>query len=292
MSNSLSLSNRRSLRHTFGVLTETVNMPNLIAIQISSYQQFLDSQSDKNKKSELGIDEALKSIFPVKDYAGRMSLKYISYKLDRPKYDVIECRQRGLTYSAALKVVFRLDIINIDEDTGDKIGQDAREEEVYLGDIPLMTNEGTFLVNGIERVIINQIVRSPGIYYKNELDKQGYKIYTANLVANRGTWIKFEIDKDDLIYVKIDKAKKFSAYIFLRALNLENYEIFDGIDAEELFITSNVTKTIQDDVKDQILVSVKKADGTKCARCWKIVKNINENKCSRTKICPLQNVRK
>ena len=130
MSSSLSITNRRSLRHTFGVLSDTVDMPNLIAIQRSSYQEFLDSQSEKDQKNEIGINEALKSIFPVKDYAGRMSLKYISYKLDRPKYDVIECRQRGLTYSAALKVVFRLDIINIDEDTGNKIGQDAREEEV------------------------------------------------------------------------------------------------------------------------------------------------------------------
>ncbi|GIR46925.1 MAG: hypothetical protein CM15mP56_5010 [Alphaproteobacteria bacterium] len=154
MSNSLSLTNRRSLRHTFGVLSDTVNMPNLIAIQRSSYQQFLDSKVDANKKNDIGIDEALKSIFPVKDYAGRMSLKYISYKLDRPKYDVIECRQRGLSYSAALKVIFRLDIINIDEDTGDKIGQDAREEEVYLGDIPLMTDKATFVINGTKRFIV------------------------------------------------------------------------------------------------------------------------------------------
>ena len=166
MSNSLSLTNRRSLRHTFGELSDTVNMPNLIAIQRSSYQQFLDSITNinDNNKNEIGIHEALKSIFPVKDYAGRMSLKYISYKLDRPKYDVIECRQRGLSYSAALKVIFRLDIINIDEDTGDKIGQDAREEEVYLGDIPLMTDKATFVINGTERVIVSQMHRSPGVF--------------------------------------------------------------------------------------------------------------------------------
>ena len=129
MSSSLSLTNRRSLRHTFGVLSDTVDMPNLIEIQRYSYQQFLDSGGIENGNAQIGINDALKSIFPVKDYAGRMSLKYISYKLERPKYDVIECRQRGLTYSAALKVIFRLDIVNIDEDTGDKIGQDAKRRK-------------------------------------------------------------------------------------------------------------------------------------------------------------------
>ena len=181
MSNSLSLTNRRSLRHTFGVLSDTVNMPNLIAIQRSSYQQFLDSKIDADKKNEIGIDEALKSIFPVKDYAGRMSLKYISYKLDRPKYDVIECRQRGLSYSAALKVIFRLDIINIDEDTGDKIGQDAREEEVYLGDIPLMTDKATFVINGTERVIVSQMHRSPGVFFDSN--------FAARVIPYRGSWL-------------------------------------------------------------------------------------------------------
>ena len=117
MSKKLSLSNRRSLRHSFGMLSDTVKMPNLIEIQKHSYKMFLDSLTGSNKKNDMGIHDALSSIFPVKDYAGRMSLKYISYKLDKPKYDVIECRQRGLTYSAALKVVFRLDIVNIDEDT-------------------------------------------------------------------------------------------------------------------------------------------------------------------------------
>ena len=217
MSNSLSLSNRRSLRHTFGVLSETVNMPNLIAIQRSSYQQFLDSQSDKSIKNELGIDEALKSIFPVKDYAGRMSLKYISYKLDRPKYDVIECRQRGLTYSAALKVVFRLDIINIDEDTGDKIGQDAREEEVYLGDIPLMTNKATFVINGTERVIVSQMHRSPGVFFDSN--------HAARVIPYRGSWLDIEFDAKELLYIRIDRRKKLSLIFLLKSMGMDNEEI-------------------------------------------------------------------
>ena len=132
MAKKLSLTNRKSLRHKFGVLADTVDMPNLIEIQRESYEQFLTSKAKETKKSDIGIEDALKSIFPVKDYAGRMSLKYISYKLERPKYDVLECRQRGLSYAAALKVTFRLDIVNIDQETGSQIGQDAREEEARV----------------------------------------------------------------------------------------------------------------------------------------------------------------
>ena len=207
MSNSLSLTNRRSLRHTFGVLSDTVKMPNLIAIKRSSYQQFLDSKIDTNKKNYIGIDEALKSIFPVKDYAGRMSLKYISYKLDRPKYDVIECRQRGLSYSAALKVIFRLDIINIDEETGDKIGQDAREEEVYLGDIPLMTDKATFVINGTERVIVSQMHRSPGVFFDAN--------NAARVIPYRGSWRDIEVYAKDLKFIRNDIRKKLSI-VFMR----------------------------------------------------------------------------
>ena len=165
MANKLSLTNRKPLRHKFGVLLDSADMPNLIEIQKFSYQQFLDSKTDKSDKEKIGIDDSLQSIFPVKDYAGRMNLKYISYKLDRPKYDVIECRQRGLTYAAALKVIFRLDIVKIDEETNEKMGQEAKEEEVYLGDIPLMTDKATFVINGTERVIVSQMHRSPGVFF-------------------------------------------------------------------------------------------------------------------------------
>ena len=219
MSNSLSLTNRRSLRHTFGVLSDTVNMPNLIEIQRFSYQQFLDSGAQLNYKNDIGIDEALKSIFPVKDYAGRMSLKYISYKLDRPKYDVIECRQRGLTYSAALKVIFRLDIVNIDEDTGNKIGQDAREEEVYLGDIPLMTNKATFVINGTERVIVSQMHRSPGVFFDSN--------NAARVIPYRGSWLDIEFDAKDLLFIRIDRRKKLSLIFLLKSMGMDNEEILN-----------------------------------------------------------------
>ena len=248
MSSSLSLTNRRSLRHTFGVLSDTVDMPNLIAIQRSSYQEFLDSQSETSQKNEIGINEALKSIFPVKDYAGRMSLKYISYKLDRPKYDVIECRQRGLTYSAALKVIFRLDIINIDEDTGDKIGQDAREEEVYLGDIPLMTNKATFVINGTERVIVSQMHRSPGVFFDAN--------NAARVIPYRGSWLDIEFDAKDLLFIRVDRRKKLSLIFLLKSMGMSNEEILNYFYKQaEIIIEKNDFASIPysfDDLKGEL----------------------------------------
>ena len=212
-------------------------LPNLLDIQRSSYCWFL----------EKGLLEELSDFSVIRDFLGDLELNFATkfYKVKQPKYTLDEAKRRDTTYS--IRIFIRAELYYADTPKPQK-------DSVFLGDIPLMTNEGTFLVNGIERVIINQIVRSPGIYYKNELDKQGYKIYTANLVANRGTWIKFEIDKDDLIYVKIDKAKKFSAYIFLRALNLENYEIFDGIDNVTYFrLTSNLQEALD---KEECLLQV------------------------------------
>merc|ERR1712070_1037130 len=171
-------------------------LPNLLDIQRSSYCWFL----------EKGLLEELSNFSVIRDFLGDLELNFATkfYKVKQPKYTLDEAKRRDTTYS--IRIFIRAELYYADTPK-------PQEDSVFLGDIPLMTNEGTFLVNGIERVIINQIVRSPGIYYKSELDKQGYKTYTASLIANRGTWIKFEIDKDDLIYVKIDKAKKFSALI-------------------------------------------------------------------------------
>ncbi len=232
MAKKLSLTNRKSLRHKFGVLTETVEMPNLIEIQRESYEQFLTSKAKETKKSDIGIEDALKSIFPVKDYAGRMSLKYISYKLERPKYDVLECRQRGLTYAAALKVTFRLDIVNIDQETGSQIGQDAREEEVYLGDIPLMTDKATFVINGTERVIVSQMHRSPGVFFDNN--------NAARVIPYRGSWLDIEFDSKDLLFIRIDRRKKLSLIFLLKSMGMNNEKILDYFyDTAEVEIKDN-----------------------------------------------------
>ena len=219
MANKLSLTNRKPLRHKFGTLKDIAEMPNLIEIQQFSYQQFLDSKFDENSSSDIGINDALKSIFPIKDYSGRMNLKYISYRLERPKYDVIECRQRGLTYAAALKVVFRLDIVKIDQETGNELGQDAREEEVYLGDIPLMTEKATFVINGTERVIVSQMHRSPGVFFDNN--------NAARVIPYRGSWLDIEFDAKNLLFMRIDRRKKLSLLYLLKSLGMSNEEILN-----------------------------------------------------------------
>ena len=186
-------------------------LPNLLETQRISFCWFI----------EFGFLQELENFSAIRDYLDELKLNLSAkhYKIRQPKYTLAEARRRETTYSVRVYTLAQLVYLN-----GSK---EKTENEVLLSDIPLMTNEGTFLVNGIERVIINQIVRSPGIYYKTEIDKQNYRYYTASLISNRGTWVKFEMDKDDLISVKIDKAKKLSAYVFLKAIGLFDDEIFN-----------------------------------------------------------------
>ena len=207
-------------------------LPNLLEPQRTSFCWFL----------EFGFLQELENFSSIKDYLEELelnlSVRY--YKVKQPKYSLAEAKRRDTTYSVKIYTIARLTYtFELKEST---------ENEVLLCDLPLMTNEGTFLVNGIERVIINQIVRSPGIYYKTEIDKQNFRYYTASLISNRGTWVKFELDKDELINVKIDKAKKISAYVFLRALGFNDREIFDKLENPLYFQkTYNEAKNISDD---------------------------------------------
>ena len=205
---SLDYINQKKIRKSFGKIPLVTSLPNLVEVQKRSFDNFLQLRVEPEKKEDIGLHAIFKSVFPINDYTERATVDYVSFDIGVPKYDVEECSQRGMTYGAPLLVNFRLIIWDIDEIAGTKSVRDIKEQEVYMGDIPLMTNEGTFLVNGIERIIINQIVRSPGVYYKTDSDKQNFRYYTASLISNRGTWVKFEIDKDDVINVKIDKAKK------------------------------------------------------------------------------------
>jgi DNA-directed RNA polymerase subunit beta len=194
-------------------------LPNLLEIQRSSFCWFL----------ELGFLQELDKFSVIRDYLNELELNLSSkfYKIRPPKYSLVESKRRDTTYSVRIYTLAKLVYLARLYDT--------TENEVLLCDLPLMTNEGTFLVNGIERIIINQIVRSPGIYYKTDSDKQNFRHYTASLISNRGTWVKFEMDKDDFIHVKIDKAKKISAYVFLKAVGLSNSDIFNQLDHPEYF---------------------------------------------------------
>jgi DNA-directed RNA polymerase subunit beta len=194
-------------------------LPNLLETQRISFCWFL----------ELGFLQELESFSAIRDYLDELELNLSAkhYKIRQPKYNLAEARRRDTSYSVRVYTLAQLVYLNNSHDT--------TENEVLLCDIPLMTNEGTFLVNGIERIIINQIVRSPGVYYKTETDKQNFRYYTASLISNRGTWVKFEMDKDDVIHVKVDKAKKLSAYIFLKAVGLEDDEIFNKLENPDYF---------------------------------------------------------
>jgi DNA-directed RNA polymerase subunit beta len=207
-------------------------LPNLLEPQRTSFCWFL----------EFGFLQELENFSSIKDYLEELelnlSVRY--YKVKQPKYSLAEAKRRDTTYSVKIYTIAKL--------TYTSELKESTENEVLLCDLPLMTNEGTFLVNGIERVIINQIVRSPGIYYKTEIDKQNFRYYTASLISNRGTWVKFEFGKDDVINVKIDKAKKISAYVFLRALGFKNRDIFDNLEHPLYFQkTYNEAKSISDD---------------------------------------------
>jgi DNA-directed RNA polymerase subunit beta len=193
-------------------------LPNLLDVQRASYCWFL----------EKGLVQELNTFSVIRDYLGDLELNFATkfYTIKAPRHTLEDVKRKDITYS--VRIFIRAQLSYLD-------GTEKQEKQVFLGEIPLMTNSGTFVVNGIERIIINQIVRSPGIYYKSEADKQGVRIYTASLISNRGTWIKFEIDKDELIYIKIDKAKKFSIYLFFKALGLGHQEIFDNIDNSRYF---------------------------------------------------------
>jgi DNA-directed RNA polymerase subunit beta len=193
-------------------------LPDLVEIQRSSFRWFLEE----------GLIEELESFSPITDYTGKLELHFLGkqYKLKSPKYDVDEAKRRDATYAVQMYVPTRL----INKETGE-----IKEQEVFIGDLPLMTDRGTFIINGAERVIVNQIVRSPGVYYKAETDKNGRRTYNANLIPNRGAWLKFETDKNDLVWVRIDKTRKLSAQVLLKALGLSDNEIFDSLRNPEYF---------------------------------------------------------
>ncbi len=193
-------------------------LPDLVEIQRASFRWFLEE----------GLIEELNSYSPIADYTGKLELHFMgaNYKLKRPKYDVDEAKRRDSTYAVQMYVPTRL----INKETGE-----IKEQEVFIGDLPLMTDRGTFIINGAERVIVNQIVRSPGVYYKSETDKNGRRTYNASLIPNRGAWLKFETDKNDLVWVRIDKTRKLSAQVLLKALGLSDNEIFDALRHPEYF---------------------------------------------------------
>jgi DNA-directed RNA polymerase subunit beta len=210
------------LRRSFGKISEVAPLPNLIEVQKASYDAFLQFGASPDQRRSGGLWEALTSVFPIKDFSEKAQLEFVDYEFEDPKYDVEECMQRGITFAAPLKVTLRLVVWDIDEDTGARSIRDIKEQDVYMGDMPLMTDKGTFIVNGTERVIVSQMHRSPGVFFDHDRGKthaSGKYLYAARVIPYRGSWLDFEFDAKDIVYVRIDRRRKLPVTTVLMALD-------------------------------------------------------------------------
>src|SRR6201995_4307890 len=217
-------------RKTFAKLKQVIEIPNLIDIQKRSYDKFLQIDVPVDKREDIGLQGVFKSVFPIKDFSETSSLEFVSYNLEKPKYDVDECRARGMTFAAPIKVVIRLVVWDVNEETGVQSIRDVKEQEVYFGEIPLMTDSGTFIINGTERVIVSQLHRSPGVFFDHDKGKthsSGKLLYSARVIPYRGSWLDFEFDPKDIIYVRIDRRRKMHATVLLRALGYSTQDLLN-----------------------------------------------------------------
>ncbi|WP_298801129.1 DNA-directed RNA polymerase subunit beta [uncultured Devosia sp.] len=222
---------RRKVRKSFGSIREVTEMPNLIEVQKASYDQFLLVDEPKGGRPEEGLQAVFKSVFPITDFSNTASLEFVKYEFEQPKYDVDECRQRDMTFAAPLKVTLRLIVFEVDEETGARSVKDIKEQDVYMGDMPFMTMNGTFIVNGTERVIVSQMHRSPGVFFDHDKGKthsSGKLLFAGRIIPYRGSWLDIEFDAKDIVYARIDRRRKIPVTSLLKAL---------GMDAEEILAT-------------------------------------------------------
>jgi len=239
----ISFTEKKNVRKSFGKLKESLSIPNLIEVQKNSY----DELTEFNNDSELtkGFDRVFKSIFPIEDLNDKATLEYISYRLDKPKFDVEECIARGLTYSSALKCTLRLVVYEIDQENNTKDILSAKEQEVYMGEVPMMTPSGTFITNGVQRVVVNQMHRSPGVFFDHDKGKthaSGKLLFNCRVIPNRGSWLDFEYDVKDFLYFKIDRKKKILTSTLLLALGFTKSEIADEFYAKEQYTFDSKTE--------------------------------------------------
>jgi DNA-directed RNA polymerase subunit beta len=224
------IQNNYRVRKSFAKLKQVIEIPNLIDIQKRSYDKFLQIDIPNEKREDVGLQGVFKSVFPIKDFSETSSLEFVSYNLEKPKYDVEECRARGMTFAAPIKVVIRLVVWDVNEETGVQSIRDVKEQEVYFGEIPLMTESGTFIINGTERVIVSQLHRSPGVFFDHDKGKthsSGKLLYNARIIPYRGSWLDFEFDHKDVLYVRIDRRRKLYATVLLRALGYSTEELLN-----------------------------------------------------------------
>ena len=221
---------RRRVRKFFGSIREVAEMPNLIEVQKASYDQFLQVDEPKGGRPDEGLQSVFRSVFPISDFQGKALLEFVRYEFEPPKYDVDECRQRGMTFAAPLKVTLRLIVFDVDEETGAKSVKDIKEQDVFMGDMPLMTDNGTFIVNGTERVIVSQMHRSPGVFFDHDKGKthaSGKLLFAARIIPYRGSWLDIEFDAKDIVYARIDRRRKIPVSSLLFALGMDGETILE-----------------------------------------------------------------
>ena len=242
------------VRKHFGRINKIIDIPNLIDIQKRSYDKLLQSEIAPDRRDDVGLQGVFNSVFPIKDFSETSSLEFVSYNLERPKYDVDECRARGMTFAAPIKVTIRLVLWDVNEETGAQSIRDVKEQEVYFGEIPLMTENGTFIINGTERVVVSQLHRSPGVFFdhdKGRTHATGKLLYSARIIPYRGSWLDFEFDPKDRMHVRIDRRRKLYATVLLRALSFSTEELLNYYyEVETLFLEpgKKYSKSIEYDI--------------------------------------------
>ncbi len=222
---------RKRIRKQFGSIGEVAEMPNLIEVQKSSYDDFLIVKEPSGGRPDQGLQAVFKSVFPISDFSGRATLEFVRYEFEPPKYDVDECQQRDMTFAAPLKVKLRLIVFEVHQETGAKSVKDVKEQDVYMGDMPFMTPNGTFIINGTERVIVSQMHRSPGVFFDHDKGKthaSGKYLFAARIIPYRGSWLDFEFDAKDIVYVRIDRRRKLPVTTLLYALGMDDEEILSS----------------------------------------------------------------
>ncbi len=242
-----SFTEKKRIRKSFAKRSEVLEAPYLLQIQIESYKKFLQEDKHPDKRSDQGLHAAFKSVFPIESHNGYAVLEYVNYRLGEPTFDVKECQLRGATYSAPLRVKVRLILYDKDSPASSKIVKDIKEQEVYMGELPLMTENGTFVINGTERVVVSQLHRSPGVFFDHDRGKthsSGKLLFNARVIPYRGSWLDFEFDHKDIIYVRIDRRRKLPATILLRALGYDNEQIIRMFFETDTFWLSNEEITL------------------------------------------------
>ncbi len=225
-----SFTEKKRIRKDFGKRPSILDVPYLLAIQLDSYRKFLQAERAEGAREDVGLHAAFKSVFPISSYSGNATLEYLSYKLGEPVFDVKECQLRGLTYAAPLRVKVQLKVYEKDPGGTRKLKRDIAEQEVYLGELPLMTENGTFIVNGTERVIVSQLHRSPGVFFDHDKGKthsSGKLLFQARIIPYRGSWLDFEFDPKDALFARIDRRRKLPVTIVLRALGYTEEQMLD-----------------------------------------------------------------